>query len=182
MIVDHSDRLHQRIANCRSNKLKAATYEIAAHRVGFRSVRRHLTHSSPAILLGLSADETPKITIEASKFFSDSEKCFRILNRGGDLQSVPHNSGINEESLHVTRAITRDFLRAKVVERFAIILAFLENRRPAQSGLRAFKSKKFKELSIVMHRHAPFSIVIRDIWLNSSPGTAWHLLRPNSSE
>ena len=174
MVVDHSDRLHQRIANCRSNKLETAACEIATHGIGFGSAHRHLRHSSPAILLGLSADKTPEISVEAAKLFLDDAKRFRILNRGRDLQPVSHDPGVIQEPFDIACAIARNFFRAKVVERFSIIFAFLENGRPAESGLRAFENQKFKQLSIVMDRHAPFLIVIGNVGFGSCPWTALH--------
>src|SRR5438128_11626428 len=68
----------------------------------------------------------------------------------------------------------RDLLRTKTVERFAIVLPFLENRRPAQPGLRALQDQKFKQFSIIVNRHTPFLIMIGDVWFSSRPGTTRH--------
>src|SRR5438876_8102977 len=39
-------------------------------------------------------------------------------------------------------------IRTKTVERFAICLAFVENRLPSETDFRAFEYQKFKQLSI----------------------------------
>src|SRR6266699_1836593 len=49
MIVDHAGRLHQRVADGRTDKLESALNQITAHGVGFRCARRHLSHSPPTI-------------------------------------------------------------------------------------------------------------------------------------
>jgi hypothetical protein len=59
VIVHHSRRLHQRVADCRAYKFKSTLQKIAAHRIGFRGARGHLGRGSPAILDRLSADELP---------------------------------------------------------------------------------------------------------------------------
>src|SRR5204862_2824598 len=93
------------------------------------------------------------------------------MDRRRNLQSVAHDPGVAEQPFHIARAVTRDLLRTKTVERFAIVLPFLENRRPAEPGLRALEDEKFKQLSIVVNRHAPFLIMIADVWFSSRPGT-----------
>src|SRR6266478_5833131 len=112
--------------------------------------------------------------VETAELFSDREKRLRILDCRRNLQSVPHDPGIAEQPFHIARAVMRDLLRTKTVERFAIVLPFLENRRPAQPGLRALQDQKFKQFSIIMNRHTPFLIMIGDVWFSSRPGTTRH--------
>ena len=160
MVVDHAGRLHQRVTDGRADEFESASNQIVAHRVGFGCARRQLSHSSPTILFRFTADKTPEVSVEAVKLFPDREKRFRILDRRRNLQPVPHDSGVAEQPFHIARAVARDLFRAKTVERLAIVLPLLENRRPAQPGLRALEDQKLKQLSIVMNGHAPFLIVI----------------------
>src|SRR5215471_6375652 len=85
MIVHHTDCLHERVADCRANKLESAPREVAAHGVGFNCARGHLSHPPPTILLGLAADKIPKVSIEAPEFFPDCEKRFRVLDGRGNF-------------------------------------------------------------------------------------------------
>jgi hypothetical protein len=128
-------------------------------------------------LFRFATNETPNICVETAELFPDDKKRVRILDRGRNLQSVAHDPGIAEQPFHIARAVMRDLLRAKTVERFAIVLSFLENRRPAEPGLRALEDQKFKQLSIIVNRHAPFSIMIGDVWFSSRPGTTRHIVR-----
>ena len=68
----------------------------------------------------------------------------------------------------------RDLLVTKTVERFAIVLAFLQDRRPALSCLCTLQDQKLKQFSIVVNRHAPFLIMIGDVWFSGRPGTTRH--------
>ncbi len=85
VIVYHSGRLHQRVADCRGCKFESTPQQVAVHRIGFRSSRRYLGHRSPAILDRLATNETPQINVESPRFFAHGEKRFRVLDRGRDL-------------------------------------------------------------------------------------------------
>src|SRR4030095_4099472 len=91
-----------------------------------------------------------------------------------DFQSVPDDPVVAKQPLNVALAVACDLFRAKSVYRFSVVLAFLQNRVPTQSSLRTFQNQKFEEHSIVVHRHAPFLIMISDGRFRSGPGTAWH--------
>ena len=45
---------------------------------------------------------------------------------------------------------------------------------PTQPCLRAFEDEKFEEQPVIVHRDAPFLIVITDGWFGRSPGTTRH--------
>ena len=139
MIVDHAGRLHQRVADGRAHELESALHQITAHGVGLGCARRQLSHFSPTILLRLAAHKTPEVNVEAAELFQEREKRFRILDRCRNLEPVPDDPGVVEKSLCIVRAVACDFLRAKSIERFSIVVSFPENRRPAQPGLRAFE-------------------------------------------
>ena len=96
MMVDHAGRLHERVTDGRSDELETALEQVPAHRVRFRRARRRLGYFSPAVLDRFAADETPKLSVEAPEFFVHGEECFRIRDRGRDLQPVADDAGIGE--------------------------------------------------------------------------------------
>src|SRR5881394_1312505 len=181
MVVDHAGRLHQRVTDGRADEFESAFNQIPAHRVGFGCARRQLSHSSPTILFRFDAEKTPEVSVETAELFPDREKRFRILDCRRNLQPVPHDPGVAEQPFHIARAVARDLFRAKSVERLAIVFPFLENRCPAQSGLCALEDQKLKQLSIVMNRHAPFLIVVGEVWFVNRPGTTRHRSRSKRS-
>src|SRR5438105_11317293 len=149
MIVDHAGRLHQRVADSRADEFKSALNQVPAHGVGCRCARRDLSHSLPTILFRFAADKAPEVPVETAELFPNREKGVRILDRRRNLQSVADDPGLAEQPFQSARAVAHDLFRAKTVERFTVVLAFLENRRPAQTGLRALEDQKLEELSIV---------------------------------
>src|SRR5437868_7816984 len=174
MIVHHSDSLHQRVTNGRTDKFKSAPREVEAHCIGFRCARRHLTHLAPPILLRLAADKTPKISVKAPELLSNHENCFRILDGRSNLEPVSHDPGVAKKAFHIARTIPCDFLCPESIKRLSIVLSFVKNRSPTQACLRAFENQKLKELAVVVHWHAPFFIMISEVWFANRPGTARH--------
>src|SRR5947208_12525579 len=127
-----------------------------------------------------AADEAPEISVESSEFFSYLEEPFRVLDCGCDFQSVPHDPIVAEQPLNVALVIARDLFRAKSIERFSVVLAFLQNGVPTQPRLRAFQNQKLEEHSIVVYRNAPFLIMISNGRFSRSPGTTRHNLEATS--
>ena len=125
MVVDHAGRLHQGVADRRTDELESALNQITAYGVGFRRARRYLSHASPTVSFRFAADETPQVRVEAREFFSHGEKHFCVLDGGRDLQSVAHDSVVAEQPLHIARAVSGDLRRAKSIERLPIVLSFL---------------------------------------------------------
>ena len=71
------------------------------------------------------------------------------------------------------RVEARDTRRVEPGERVAVAVALVEDRRPAQAGLRAFEDQEFEEHAVVVDRHAPFVVVIGRIARTAvSPRTA----------
>src|SRR4029077_1847392 len=121
-----------------------------------------------------ATDEAPQVSIESPKFIAHSKKLPGVFDRGCDFQSVPHDSVVAKQPLHIARAVTCDFLYAESMERFPVVISFFQNSGPTQSCLRAFKDQKFEEHSVVVDRDAPFLIVISDVRLGCSPRTTRH--------
>ena len=61
--------------------------------------------------------------------------------------------------------------RIESIERGAIVLAFPQNRIPAQTGLRAFEHQELEQHAIIMLRNTPLAIVILDGQLIPRPST-----------
>ena len=79
-----------------------------------------------------------------------TQEGFRVVDRGLNLQPVSNNARVLEQLFHAGRRVSRDSLRIKVVESFAIGVALLENRFPTQTGLCPFENEKLKQETIVM--------------------------------
>ena len=125
MIVDHAGCLHECVADRRADKFESAPQQIAAHGVGFGGARGYVSQCAPTILDWRAADEAPEISVETSEFLSNGEEILRVLDCGCDFQAIPHDPIVAEQPLNVALAIARDLFRAKSIERYSLVLAFL---------------------------------------------------------
>src|SRR5262249_49019488 len=139
VIVHHPNCLHEGITDRRSDKVEPAPAQVLAHVHRFLRISREALQAVPGILDWRAADKLPDVAIETAEFFLDFEKSLGIRDRGLDLQPVAYDAGIVHQSLDLVGFEARDFLRVKAAECFAISLALVEDRGPAQTSLRAFK-------------------------------------------
>src|SRR5437660_762953 len=119
----------------------------------------------------LSADELPDVAIESAEFILHRHESLGVLHRGLYLQSIPHDARISQQLFNLAGVVAHHLLNIKIVERATIILAFFQNRNPAQSSLRAFQDQKLEQQAVIMYRNAPFLIMIGDVEITVRPGT-----------
>src|SRR6267378_8119152 len=107
VVIHHVDRLHVRVADRRSDERKSSLPQVGAHRVRLLRPRGNLPQAPPTIHLGPIADERPHVPVECPEFLLDREERFRILDRRGDLEAFPDDSGIAETSRNFPGPILR---------------------------------------------------------------------------
>src|SRR5687767_9493819 len=107
MVIDHARGLHECVANGGSHKTKAAFLQITAHGVRLARAARNIPQCAAPVLHRGSSHELPNVSIEAAKLVPHFEKCLRVVDRGGDLEPVAHNSRVTHQSRDVLRAKTR---------------------------------------------------------------------------
>src|SRR2546427_5150396 len=121
MIVHQPHRLHMRIADRRSHKGEAPASKIHAHRIRLLRTRRNLTHAPPTVRLWPVADEPPHVFVESSNFLLDGKERPRVPYRGGNLETVPYDPDVGQESSQVLGTVTRNPLRVEPVKRRAVV-------------------------------------------------------------
>src|SRR5579863_4804906 len=177
VIVDQADRLHEGVTDSGSDEVESALLEGLAYGVGFRSACRNLLHRLGRVDSRLAADELPDPGVEAAEFFLYLQKCLGIAYRRRNFEFVADDAGIAQQTLDLAAVVARDARGIESVEGFAVVLALVQNRVPAQASLRAFKDEEFKERAVVVRRHAPFFIVIPNRKFVAGPGAANRLRR-----
>ena len=170
MIIHHSNRLHERIADGRADEFQAALTKIAAQPVGLG--REDLYVRAALSSDRLAVNESPHVSIEAAELLLNCQESLSVPNRGVDLQSVADDASVSEKFCDSPLIVFRDLARIEVVERDPIIVALAQNRFPTQPGLRAFEDQKLEERAIVMNAIAPLAIVIGDRQFSTRPMTA----------
>jgi len=74
--------------------------------------------------------------------------------------------------LCLSRLILRDLARVEVIECPPLVFALAQDCFPAQSSLRAFENQELEQRSIVVNRHSPLLIVVRNRQIGLGPMAA----------
>jgi hypothetical protein len=173
MIVDHSHRLHVCVTDECPDEFEPPGFQILAHGIRFRGSARDLLDRSPVIYNGLAINKLPHVLVEASEFFLNLDESLCVVHGAFNLQAVPHNPCVLQQLRDLGFIILRDLADVEIVKSLPVCIPFPQNRNPAQSGLCAFENQLLKEMAVVVHRHAPFFIMILLIErIISGPGTA----------
>src|SRR5579884_2120247 len=179
MIVDHADGLHERITDGRSHERKAAPAQVFAQRIRNGRARGDVARRSPARNDRASVDETPNVPIEAAELFAHRKQGARVGYRGEHLRAIAYDSGIAKDSLAAPFRETRDGSGFEAREQRAVPLALAKDRVPTQTGLRAFENEEFEQHPIVVRRHTPLRVVVRDGEIVFRPSTTHARLHPS---
>ena len=171
MIVHHTNRLHKGIADRRTHKTEAPLAQLFAHAVRISGLGGHISQFLGRLTCLLWC-KLRDISIKAAELFLHSEKGPGVRNHRNNLQAVAHDAGIGQQLIDFLLVVFCDDLRPKAIKGVAVVLALPEDRLPAQPRLRAFETEEFKELPVIMQRHAPLFIVIAHHDLALGPGTA----------
>ena len=76
MVVHHSYRLHEGIANGGAHEIKSPFFQVQAHRIRLRSYGEPLFEMRKTILLRFPVDKLPYVFVESTEFFADGQKSF----------------------------------------------------------------------------------------------------------
>jgi hypothetical protein len=147
----------------RPHEGEAALLEVPGERIGFGRGGGHALSVPRAIDDGLPADEGPHVVVEAAELLLHGEEGLGVLDGALDLQAVTHDAGIEKELFDLRGREARDLRRIEFREEAPVVLALGENGGPRQSGLGALEREEFEEDAVVVHRLAPFAIVVRDV-------------------
>jgi len=176
VIVYHAHRLHEGVADRRSDEFEASTQQIAAEGVRLRRARGHLAERAPEVHPGCSANKAPHVDIETPEFPLNREESFCVVYRAADLEAVANDARVPEQAIDSCWGEACYSHRIETDKCVSIGFPLLEDRLPAQASLGAFKRKKLEEDMVVVNRYAPLDIVISDTQWSSSPATTGVLI------
>jgi len=185
MIVDHANGLHEGVTDRRADKFESSFRKVSAHGVGFGRTGRHLFHAFELIANWLVVDEAPNVGVEISKLFLHGEECLSILDRGGDFEPVAHDAGISEQLFNLSQIVSGDFFSVEIIKGLTIVIAFIQDCGPTQSGLGAFENEEFEQEPVIMNGDAPFFVVVGDHGFGCCPTATrchWQVELPDGRE
>jgi hypothetical protein len=160
MVVDHPDRLHERVANGRPHEPEPAPLEISGHPTRQIGLRRELGERAPPADDRATVDERPEIRVEASEFLLRLENTCGVCDGRLDLEPVADDPRILEQPLDVFRLEPCDDLGVESCERTSIPLPLAEDREPREARLGSFERQKLVEVPVVVRRDAPLLVVV----------------------
>jgi len=172
MVIHHPHRLHEGIANRRSDEAEAPLLQIFAQRIRHVRASGHLCHRPAGIHDWAAADKAPHIGLKAATFVLNRQKRAGIFDGGTDLEPITDDPGIGQERGHPGRVVFRDAARIEPIEHGPVMGTFFKDRRPAEPGLGSFENQEFKQGPIVVDRHSPFLVMIVDRATFERPGAA----------
>src|SRR5699024_9979460 len=105
----------------------------------------------------------PEIAVETAPLPPDGRKDGGVAHRCGDLAPVAHNACIRRQGLPLFGAVGGHLLPVEAVEGAAEIFPFVEDALPGKPGLEPFQDQHFKQRAVVVHRHAPFPVVVMQV-------------------
>ena len=162
--------LHEGIADGRSDEIEAALLQVFTHGIRFGRARRNSPQRPPRVHARLALHELPHVAVEAAEFLLHAQQRLRILAPPTrPLAGCGRCRDCSTAARPCVGRIVRRARGSKPSKARAIVFTLVEDRVPAQSGLRAFENEEFKERAVVVHWDAPFLIVIADRLIRCSP-------------
>ncbi len=151
MIVDHTNGLHERVANRRADEREAPAFQVLTHGIRNRRVAGNVAWRFPSIGERPAINECPNILIKVADLFLDQQKNLRIGNGRLNFKPVPNDTGVGQQASYFSCVVSGDRCRVEMIKGHTERFTFLQNRVPTQPGLRPFKNEQFKQPSIVVN-------------------------------
>jgi len=130
VVVDHAGRLHERVADRRSDKLAAVFLESAAHGVGDFVGGGRLCIGCARGVDGRIADKRPHEIRERAVFRLDALHRASVSDGRRDLRSIADDAGVEQQPGCVVFAEGGHPVDVEVVEQSPVTLTLVQNRQP----------------------------------------------------
>ena len=119
VVVDHANRLHERVDNRRTDKIEPAFLQVFAYYIGFFGSCGKFFKITQTALERFMPDKFPDVTFERAKLFLDFEERGRVADGRFDLQAVAHDAFVGKKLADFLRTVVDDPGGVEVVERAA---------------------------------------------------------------
>lgn len=165
MVVDHADRLHMGVADHGPDKRKSAFPEVAAERAGLgRTDRKVLEMPGPASgMYCFMISKSPYIMVKRAEFPADHYETLCVVDGGHDFEPVADDPSVAHQPFNIRARKGGDHVPVPVRECFCKVRPALKDGEPRKTGLKSLEREHLEVLPVVMHRHAPFVVVVGDI-------------------
>lgn len=97
VVVDHSCRLHEGVADCRTDELEAAFLEGLAHGIRFGRCGGNVFEAFPMVADGSTVNKLPDVGIERAEFSLDIQEGAGVSHGGLYFKPVADDAGVIEQ-------------------------------------------------------------------------------------
>jgi hypothetical protein len=95
----------------------------------------------------------PDVAIKAAKFFLDMNKSLRICRRRSDFPLIADDTRITQQPCEFAPVVASDAVGIEAVESAALVLAFVEDHAPTETGLGAFENQELEPPVVIVDRN-----------------------------
>src|SRR5690606_38685907 len=159
MVHNHPGRLHECVADGRTNETEAGLFQCTAHGPGLRRGDRHLAVVGEMIDLRISTDELPE-PVDRILFPGQPQPGLRILPGRPQLQAMADDAGVLRQLLQVSVRLRRHEPDIEAAVDLPVTLALAQDGDPRQARLQAFEHQHLEQVPGVPAGHAPLLIVV----------------------
>ena len=128
VVIDQSCCLHVCIHYGAADKLESALFEIFAQSIRLGRGGRNVRIVSMTVLNGRAVNKSPDVVAEAAELLLHCEERFGVGDCGPYLQSIPHDTRIQQQLLDPSFCETCNFLWVEVGESLSIAFALVQYR------------------------------------------------------
>ena len=118
MIVHHSRRLHEGVADGAADKFESPFFHFLTHGVAFGGGGWDLGKFFPLIMDGFTTDKGPTILAEGTEFFPNLQVDAGVKPYGIDLEPVADNARIFQNSFQLLIGQAGQFFRIESLKNF----------------------------------------------------------------
>ena len=177
VVHDQTGRLEMRVADDRPDKRESPPPQVRAHLFREQGLGRDLRIVVPGVDYRHATDKAPDVVVEGAELAPNVQERPGIGDRALHLAAVADDAGIREKSPDVGRLEPGDGIRVEVAEGLPVAVPALQDRDPAQAGLRGLEDQELEVPAIVVHWYAPLLVVIGPQERTGRPSTSVRLRR-----
>src|SRR6185437_13678909 len=109
------------------------------------------------------AHERPQVAVEGAALALDRKESLGVAHRRVDLEAIAHDARIPAQAGAGPGVEARHLARVEAHERAAVTGALVQDGRPRQPGLRALERQHLEQPPLIVHRTAPFQVVVAHV-------------------
>ena len=160
MIVDDAAGLEMSIHRHRAHVLEAVGLEPLGDQVGQAVADGDLSLFVADIQDGFAPGMGPRPIAKAAVLPPDFLEAPGVVDHRFDLPAGADHAVNVQDALHVIFGVGGDFVIIKAVKACAEDLSLLEHQAPRKAALHGLHHQMLKHHPVVVHRHAPFGVVV----------------------